>query len=252
MYKKPSTPSTWTLIRHGSFERAVRFSVDSPRPCDRVLDESGEALWSGRFANASAFRARVPVVPGNVSRLNQDGHVLSMIAEALEEYAAAKQRYLQRLDVDIYAVLPPGVGAQDVGHDGAKEAIEVGKEEEGTGESAEKTCRGYHEQHAAEDQLYQEKPVEDGRAGQRLGREAPDMVGEEQGRWTRPWCAARRSGRHGGIQEEDGKVRMAAAHGSKVRIPRPSTGFGRTIIIADQYLLLAATWIKVRTRRHLT
>jgi hypothetical protein len=95
-----------------------------------------------------------------------------MVAEALEEYAPAKQRYLQRLDVDIYAVPPPGVGAEDVGDDGAKEAIEVGEEEDGTAQSAEKACRGCNEQHATEDQLYQEKPVEHGRAGQRLGRES--------------------------------------------------------------------------------
>lgn len=60
-----------------------------------------------------------------------------MVAKALEEDAPAKQRYLQRLYVDIDAVCSPGIGAYDVGDEGAEQAIEVGEEEDGAGESVE-------------------------------------------------------------------------------------------------------------------
>jgi hypothetical protein len=76
-------------------------------------------------------------VPGNVSSVNQDGQVLSVVTKALEEDAPAKQRYLQRLYVDIDAVCSPGIGAYDVGDEGAEQAIEVGEEEDRAGESVE-------------------------------------------------------------------------------------------------------------------
>jgi hypothetical protein len=76
-------------------------------------------------------------VPGNISSVNQDGQVLSVVTKALEEDAPAKQRYLQRLYVDIDAVCSPGIGAYDVGDEGAEQAIEVGEEEDRAGESVE-------------------------------------------------------------------------------------------------------------------
>lgn len=46
--------------------------------------------------------------------MDQDGLVVGVVADVFEEDAAAQQRYLQRLDVDVRVELVPCVGADAI------------------------------------------------------------------------------------------------------------------------------------------
>jgi hypothetical protein len=72
-----------------------------------------------------------PVVPGDVAAVDQDCLIVAVVAQVLEEDAAAEQRDLQRGDVDVGLVGAPRVCAYAVGQEGREEAIEVEEEEDG-------------------------------------------------------------------------------------------------------------------------
>lgn len=61
-----------------------------------------------------------------------------MVPYGLEEYAAAKGRYLQRGDVDVGIESPPCVGTNAIGDQSRKQAIEVKEEEDGQNAAYEK------------------------------------------------------------------------------------------------------------------
>jgi len=69
-----------------------------------------------------------------------------MIAQVLEENAAAEQGDLQRRDVDVGVEGAPGICADAVRHEGCEQAVEVEEEEDG--------------EDAAYEQLNQEYPAE--------------------------------------------------------------------------------------------
>jgi len=78
--------------------------------------------------------------------MDQYSLIVAVVAEILEEDAAAQQGYLQRGDVDVGVEGAPGVCADAVGEEGREEAVEVEEEEDG--------------QDAADEQLNQKHPGE--------------------------------------------------------------------------------------------
>ena len=71
--------------------------------------------------------------------------IVAMVAEVLEEEAAAEQRDLERGDVDVSVEGVPRVRAYAVSYYGCEEAVEVEEEEDG--------------QDAADEQLNLEHPL---------------------------------------------------------------------------------------------
>jgi hypothetical protein len=55
---------------------------------------------------------------------------VGMVANSLEEYAAAEEGDLKGLDVDVGMVVAPGVGPDAVGDDGSEETVKVAEEED--------------------------------------------------------------------------------------------------------------------------
>jgi hypothetical protein len=77
--------------------------------------------------------------------VDQDRLIVAVVAQVLEEDAAAEQRDLQRGDVDVGLVGAPCVCAYAVGQEGREEAVEVEEEEDG--------------QDAADEQFNEEDPA---------------------------------------------------------------------------------------------
>lgn len=61
------------------------------------------------------------------------GLVVTVVTDVFEENAAAEERDLQGLNVDIGTVCTPCVGSDGIGHEGGKQAIEVEEEKYGPG-----------------------------------------------------------------------------------------------------------------------
>ena len=60
--------------------------------------------------------------------LDEDRLVLAMVSDSLEEDPPCQQRYLQRLNVDPYSKLVPGIGSEAIGDGSCKETIEIEEE----------------------------------------------------------------------------------------------------------------------------
>ena len=100
----------------------------------------------GLCIDGSISHAAQPIVPSDVASVDQDGLVVAVVANVLEEDAAAEGRDLQAGDVDVGVEVAPGVGANGVGDEGGQQAVEVEEEEDG--------------QDAADEQLNEEDPIE--------------------------------------------------------------------------------------------
>jgi hypothetical protein len=70
-----------------------------------------------------------PVPPCDVAILDVEGLVHAVIPKAREEDSTAQKRDLKGLEVDIYAVSTPGVGANSVCDEPGEHAVEVEEEE---------------------------------------------------------------------------------------------------------------------------
>jgi hypothetical protein len=71
-------------------------------------------------------------MPGYVARMDQESHIVAMVPDVLEEDATAEKRNLEGLDINVGMISSPGVGADGIGDNGRKYAVEVGEEEDGT------------------------------------------------------------------------------------------------------------------------
>lgn len=85
----------------------------------------------GLCIDGSISHAAQPIVPSDVASVDQDGLVVAVVANVLEEDAAAEGRDLQAGDVDVGVEVAPGVGANGVGDEGGQQAVEVEEEEDG-------------------------------------------------------------------------------------------------------------------------
>lgn len=57
--------------------------------------------------------------------MDEDRLVHAMVSNSLEKYSSSQQRYLERIDINVDAVVVPGVGSNSVGEEGCEEPIEV-------------------------------------------------------------------------------------------------------------------------------
>lgn len=86
-----------------------------------------------------------PIVPGDVAAVDQDCLIVGVVANVLEEDAAAEGRDLEGGDVYVRVEGSPSVCTYAVGYDGCEQAVEVEEEEDG--------------EDAADQQLNQEHPA---------------------------------------------------------------------------------------------
>lgn len=77
------------------------------------------------------FDPTEPVLPGNISPMNQDGLVVSVVSNVFEEDSPSKQRDLKSLDVEIDTEVMPGICSDGIRHEGSEKPIEVEEEEHG-------------------------------------------------------------------------------------------------------------------------
>jgi hypothetical protein len=63
--------------------------------------------------------------------MDQNGLIVAVISEALEEDSPTQERYLECLDIDVQSVFMPCPSSQTVGYESCKESIEIEEEEEG-------------------------------------------------------------------------------------------------------------------------
>jgi hypothetical protein len=69
-----------------------------------------------------------PISPRYVAELDEDGFILAMVLDALEEDSASEQRDLNCLNINPYPEFMPGIGSKAV-RDGSREkAIEIEEE----------------------------------------------------------------------------------------------------------------------------
>jgi len=64
--------------------------------------------------HASIPHPAKPVVPCDVSTMDQDRLVVAVVPYVFEEDATAQKRYLEGLDVDVGMVCAPGVGSDSI------------------------------------------------------------------------------------------------------------------------------------------
>ena len=75
-------------------------------------------------------------MPGDVTGVDQNSDVMTMVTNRLEEYTASKERDLKGLDIDIGIPFPPGPISNEVGDHSAEQAVKIIKEKCRARESA--------------------------------------------------------------------------------------------------------------------
>lgn len=71
-----------------------------------------------------------PVTPSDVTAMDVDGFVVSMVADAFEKDPTGKKGDLKSLDIKVDTQRVPGVEANGIRQEGGEEAVKVKEEEE--------------------------------------------------------------------------------------------------------------------------
>lgn len=108
--------------------------------CVRPRVSSGVLLIQGLgvcIQNSGEPRSWVPIVPCDVTTMDQHSYVMTMVPYRFEKYTACQQGDLQRANIDVCTPFQPSEVADDVANDSAEYAIEV-MEDEGGKKSTDK------------------------------------------------------------------------------------------------------------------
>ena len=86
------------------------FHMDSARESGILLFLRGRhslvCIWNQYVCLTNSTK---PITPSNISMLDQEGFVRSMISKAREEHSPGQERNLNRFDVDVDSICAPGV-----------------------------------------------------------------------------------------------------------------------------------------------